>query len=53
MNAEIPQLSNNVKNKPDDAAILLDAFSIIRKRTSRDHNITNIAEELIYLMQLL
>ncbi|MBK7029645.1 MAG: phosphate signaling complex protein PhoU [Bacteroidales bacterium] len=49
MNAEIPAIiCTMLKNKPDDAATLLDAFSIIRKLERAGDHITNIAEELIF-----
>lgn len=44
----IPAITKLIKDKPEDAHIMLDAFSIIRKLERAGDHITNIAEELIF-----
>ena len=49
LNAEIPAvICELLKSKPEDAPVLLDAFSIIRKLERAGDHITNIAEKLIF-----
>jgi len=43
-----PIICRLIKEKQDDTALLLDAFSIIRKLERAGDHITNIAEELIF-----
>jgi len=44
----IPIINELIREKPEDVAILLDAFSIIRRLERAGDHIKNIAEELIF-----
>lgn len=43
-----PLIAQLIKTAPDDASILLEAFSIVRRLERAGDHITNIAEELLF-----
>jgi phosphate transport system protein len=44
----IPVVTRLIKERPDDTAMLLDAYSVIRRLERAGDHVTNIAEELIF-----